>query len=580
MKHLGDIRNIRGDEIEPVDCIIGGSPCQDLSVAGKKAGLSGERSGLFLEQIRIIREMRERDKKNGVPARAVRPRFMVWENVPGAFSSGHPKGADFARVLEEVLKICDPEFNVCISVPQGRGWPKSGCFYDEDGNWSVAWRVHDAQFWGVPQRRKRIALVADFGGRCAPEILFERKSLCGNSDAGGEAREGAAGRAAQCAGGACGDGGFFTMRERAGKEGGGKGPLIQTGKSGPLVTHNDQYVFCLRGNAIDRDTNCNGRWYNTNKSFTLTTQDYHGVTVPETAVMCFDENNITSKYNRTRTEWNGVSNTLHTAGPLSVCVANLYSLQSIGEYKANHVTSSIKSRDSKGATDIILTENGGTTLQTEIGVSGTLVSDNKGNVPCVMGVDFRNGTEKKEVSITMQAHERGGTSLHATPSIRYETSVYDARGNGDGETAPTMTGDHQNRISDYTGVVCNKQLTVRRLTPLECERLQGYPDGWTDIGEWTDSKGRTHQTSDTARYKALGNSIALPFWQWLINRMADKVWWHTPTMGSLFDGIGGFPLCWERRNGKGTARWASEIDGFAIAVTTKHFPDEGTENHH
>ena len=99
-------------------------------------------------------------------------------------------------------------------------------------------------------------------------------------------------------------------------------------------------------------------------------------------------------------------------------------------------------------------------------------------------------SETKEVSITMQAHSSGGTLLHATPSIRYETSVFDARGNGDGEVAPTMTGDHQNRVSDYTGVVCNKQLTVRRLTPLECERLQGYPDGWTDIGEWTDSKGR------------------------------------------------------------------------------------------
>lgn len=550
MKHLGDIRNIRGDEIEPVDCIIGGSPCQDLSVAGKKAGLSGERSGLFMEQIRVIREMRERDKKNGVPARAVRPRFMVWENVPGAFSSGHPKGADFARVLEEVLKVCDPEYNLPVRVPDA-GWTKSGCLYDEAGYWSIAWRLHDAQFGECPseERESRLSQILE---DCAhPKYFLSAKACAGILTRA--ARRGKvlpdALRNALEARVAMGD--SLPCGSEPEKKGGGKGPLIQTGKSGPLVTHNDQYVFCLKGNAIDRDTNCHGRWYNTNKSFTLTTQDYHGVTVPETAVMCFDENNITNKDNRTRTEWNGVSNTLHTAGPLSVCVANLYSLQSFGEYKPNHVSSSMKSRNSKGPTDIILTENGGTTLQTEVGVSGTLVSENKGHVPCVMGVDFRNGTETKEVSITMQAHEAGGTSLHATPSIRYENRVFDARGNGDGEVAPTMTGDHQNRVSDYTGVVCNKQLTVRRLTPLECERLQGYPDGWTDIGEWTDSKGRTHQTSDTARYKALGNSIALPFWQWLINHMADKVWWYTPTLGSLFDGIGGLPLCWERRNGKG-----------------------------
>ena len=114
---------------------------------------------------------------------------------------------------------------------------------------------------------------------------------------------------------------------------------------------------------------------------------------------------------------------------------------------------------------------------------------------------------------------------------------------------------------------------VRRLTPLECERLQGYPDGWTDIGEWTDSKGKVRQTSDSARYKALGNSIALPFWFYLLRRIAAQ-YERPATLGSLFDGIGGFPLCWERCNGKGTARWASEIEEFPIAVTKKHFPEE------
>jgi DNA (cytosine-5)-methyltransferase 1 len=143
-------------------------------------------------------------------------------------------------------------------------------------------------------------------------------------------------------------------------------------------------------------------------------------------------------------------------------------------------------------------------------------------------------------------------------------NIYDARGNGDGKTCPTITGDHENRITDYTAVAVNAR--VRRLTPLECERLQGYPDGWTDIGEWMDSKGKRHQTTDSARYKALGNSIALPYWRYLLKRISAQ-FEYTPTMASLFDGIGGFPYLWEGINGKGTCLWASEIEEFPIAVT-------------
>ena len=188
MEHYGDITKLSGYELPIVDVITGGSPCQDLSVAGKRAGLAGERSGLFMEQIRIVKEMRERDRKSGRTAWAVRPRFMVWENVPGAFSSGQPKGSDFAAVIEEIIKVAEPDANVCVCVPDG-GWTKSGCYYAEDGTWSIAWRVHDAQFWGVPQRRKRISLVADFGGLAAPEVLFERKGLRGDSAESGAPRE-------------------------------------------------------------------------------------------------------------------------------------------------------------------------------------------------------------------------------------------------------------------------------------------------------------------------------------------------------------------------------------------------------
>lgn len=187
MKHYGDITQLKGAEVPIVDIVTGGSPCQDLSVAGKRAGLDGERSGLFMEQIRLIKEMREHDRRtNGMETNEfIRPRWMVWENVAGAFSSN--KGEDFRVVLEETAKIADE--NATIPGLKGGRWSHSGCIM---GNgWSIAWRLHDAQFWGVPQRRKRIALVADFGGFTAPEILFERKSVSGDLEESGKAGEGA-----------------------------------------------------------------------------------------------------------------------------------------------------------------------------------------------------------------------------------------------------------------------------------------------------------------------------------------------------------------------------------------------------
>ena len=191
MKHFGDITKLSGYDLPVVDIITGGSPCQDLSVAGKRAGLDGERSGLFMEQIRIVREMRERDRADGRTNDNIRPRYMVWENVPGAFSSN--KGKDFQSVLTEIVKIVEPE-SPDVPMPDGGGkWSYAGCLYDYMGRWSIAWRVHDAQFWGVPQRRKRIALVADFGGMSAPEILFERTCVPGDPEQGAETGEATAG---------------------------------------------------------------------------------------------------------------------------------------------------------------------------------------------------------------------------------------------------------------------------------------------------------------------------------------------------------------------------------------------------
>ena len=193
MKHYGDITKLSGYELPIVDVITGGSPCQDLSVAGKRAGLSGERSSLFMEQIRVIKEMREHDRAMGRADEFLRPRYMVWENVPGSLSSpgkGH-SGEDFQAVLHEICKIVCEEAPP-VPVPKG-GWPHAGCFCgvgDSGVPFSIAYRLHDAQFWGVPQRRKRIALVADFGGLNAPEILFERESSNGNFTKGEQEGEG------------------------------------------------------------------------------------------------------------------------------------------------------------------------------------------------------------------------------------------------------------------------------------------------------------------------------------------------------------------------------------------------------
>ena len=429
MKHLGDITLIHGNEIEPVDCIIGGSPCQDLSVAGKRAGLSGVRSGLFMEQIRIVKEMRNRYGK---------PRYMVWENVPGAFSSN--SGEDFRAVLEEVTKIAD-ETAVIPRPPKGK-WSYAGCVMGD--GWSVAWRTHDAQFWGVPQRRRRIALVADFGGESAPEILFERESVSRDFEKGAETREGITTNAQ----------GSPHANDRRGYESG----VIAVAFSFDSLASNSM-----------KSSNPHSGCRQVDKAKTLD---------------CFDPN----------------------------------------------------------------------------------PSKNQGGIAIV--------------------------------------ECYDARGNGDGKTCPTIIGDHENRITDYTAVCVNgddvadtldasyykgcgergskertvvaDRATVRRLTPLECERLQGFPSGWTDIGDWTDSKGKLHKAANAPRYKALGNSIALPFWDWMLHRMAG----HLPvraTMGSLFDGIGGFPLLWESIHGAGTARWASEIEEFAIAVTKIRFSEEATK---
>lgn len=194
MRHFGDVRQLDGANLPTVDCIIGGSPCQGLSIAGNREGLADERSGLFIEQVRIVKEMREHDRATGRSDEYVRPRYMVWENVGNAFTTGSPKGADFQKVLTETVRVVRKEAPA-IPIPKD-GWPNAGCISgvgDSGCPFSISWRLHDAQFWGTtqyvddrmlvpgtPQRRKRIALVADFGGLTSPEILFVRDGMSGH----------------------------------------------------------------------------------------------------------------------------------------------------------------------------------------------------------------------------------------------------------------------------------------------------------------------------------------------------------------------------------------------------------------
>ena len=277
MKHLGDITKINGHNVPIVDIICGGSPCQDLSVAGNRAGLSGARSGLFMEQIRIIKEMRDeciRQLSMRGANEPVRPRYMVWENVAGAFSSN--KGEDFRAVLEETAKVADE--NAVIPRPTGGRWTPSGCIM---GNgWSIAWRLHDAQFWGVPQRRKRIALVADFGGESAPEILFEREGV--SRDIGQSREEGqeVARNATECA-----DKTSYTLKIRGGREfdsygkRAGKGALIQTELSATLGVSQDQTLIqtiAIEGNGA-RESHHGDGYRVSETMYTLNTTEQHAV---------------------------------------------------------------------------------------------------------------------------------------------------------------------------------------------------------------------------------------------------------------------------------------------------------------
>lgn len=500
MKHLGDVSKVKGGEIEPVDIITFGSPCQDMSIAGKRAGLKhadmGDdettRSGLFLEAIRIIKEMRE--ATNGVY-----PRYAIWENVPGAFSSN--RGEDFRTVLEEFIRVKEKDA-VMPAVPQA-GWAYADCI-SGDG-WSIAYRVFDAQYWGVPQRRRRIYLVADFRGECAQEILFKRESLRGYFEAGRTPWQGIAADAQNCVGTAIGGVDRYNQSFLPG--------LAQSGGDCTPTVLAPVAVYCHQGNGIDRAGKC------------LTAYSFDSLS----------------------------SNSMKSKNPHSGC-------------RAVEIAKTLDT----GYPDPSKNQGG-------IAIVEKIILDDQG------GQQISVCTDGKSPTLRAEAHG------NAPYVINKKTLVYDTRGNGAGETVPTITGDHNNRITDYTALCCeavvydganitsplnktnpqagdpchtistdSRNYIVRRLTPTECARLQGFPDWWGEIPKkdnltddeyvfWLNARNTyakiNNKTtkeyskeqmlswynklhSDSSEYKMWGNGIALPNALYVMQGIAEVVGVH------------------------------------------------------
>ena len=412
----------------------------------------------------------------------------------------------------------------------------------------------------------------------------------------------------------------YAVRIRGGCDGGGKGALVQTEKSGTLGTGNDQTIFCLQGNGIDRaDTaGCNGKGWREDACYTLNTIDRPAVCAE---VRCmtpwdaqsqrvYDGNGVSptlssrenSGLNREAVlcagfkagqgaQAGGIGYSEEVSPTLAAAPSGTNRTPAVVAYSFDSLASnSMKSKNPhSGCREVDVAKTLDTTDQTP--------SKNQGGIAVVapaVALDMTHACDVirdcgEQVPALQARMGTGGNQVPLTYGI----------GNGQANEASIMAEEVSqtlNTMHDAQAVMCEdvshalrakancayredaetypvQNMVVRRLTPLECERLQGFPDHWTDIGEWIDEKGKKHKDADSPRYKALGNSIALPFWDWMLRRMARYLP-EGATLGSLFDGIGGFPLIWERIHGKGTARWASEIEPFPIAVTKRWFGEE------
>lgn len=508
MKHLGDINKLNGADLEPVTIIAGGSPCQDMSIAGKREGLDGSRSNLFREQIRIIKEMRESDRAAGRTGTQIRPRYMVWENVPGAFSSN--KGKDFQAVLQEIVSITDEESNVPLP-PKGK-WQTAGCIMGD--HFSIAWRVLDAQYWGVPQRRKRIYLVADFGGNTAPKILFEREGLSGNFTESREAWQRTAGdiktgtHKAGTDDVECYD--ISDRRRVADKS--EVSPTLTTkmgtgGNNVPIVLENHPQDCRV---TIAEDGNVP----------TLTSRMGTGggnVPMIMNEVRTVDQRNLSLG--------NDKSETLHGSGHGS-------SVGTIIEPMALHITQDPTVFEGKAP---CLTQGNPKTGQATVGVAIPIADK---------ATRYKGGgsTRNNDGSANgLGIGEPGAPANTLTAADRHGVACFAQQAIGEYEESEKASCLKRRDYKDSTDFILWEYI-IRRLTPLECCRLQGFPDNWAeelgiteptqeDIDHWREvfrtqmeamgesKKEKTDNQickwlkdpeSDSAKYKMWGNGIALP----------------------------------------------------------------------
>ena len=539
VQHFGDVSELSGAELPPVDIITFGSPCQDLSVAGRRAGLEGERSGLFHQAVRIIREMRE--KTNGE-----RPRYCVWENVPGAFSSNG--GEDFRAVLSAFVGIKEPAAEV--PAPPKNGWPYADVYM---GNgWSVAYRLLDAQFWGVPQRRARIFLVADLGGESAGDILFKSEGLSGYSAEGFEAWK----RTARSTEGGTGETGCICLNDQ-----GGDRMNVSEGVAGTLRAQEHGHTpavtaagFCTEHSAKSRSIG-----YGEETSPTLRA----GV-VP--AALMFENHSQDARYNGPLERAQALTARYGTGGNNQPLVMETPKLLKIRSGKEGGGKGALI-QDDLSAT--IATHNDQTLFQPKAyGIcskaSHAMLSDNPhsgfyeaettrtldcngGNPSCnqggmavvavqssMIGREDKNGPQGmgmgEDISFTLNTVDRHAVAYSASKATFFM--------NAQEELAATLVA------SDYKDppVVNQPEYIVRRLTPIECARLQGFPDWWcdglgntdpdeTEIDRWMqifemhrtalgkDTKPKSRNAvvkwlkepySDSAAYKMWGNGVALP----------------------------------------------------------------------
>ncbi len=546
MKHYGDISTIDGSELEPVDIISFGSPCQNLSVAGKREGLDGDRSSLFYEAIRIVKEMRE--ATNGKY-----PRYIVWENVPGAFSSN--KGEDFKAVLTEICKVKDEQ----VSISKPAKWENAGRIMGD--GYSVAWRLLDAQYWGVPQRRQRIYLVADFDGGSAGKILFESEGLSGYSAQGFKSWQNAANgitegigetgetdslmfenhsqdtryrgplEVAQTVSSTYGTGGnnqpFVvqtpkTLKVRCGCEGGGKGALVQDNLSATLSTNNDQTLFqpraygvCAKNSNSMKSDNPNSGFYEADTSRCL---DANGgnPTCNQGGIAVIEGNGSRPSHRGDGYKESDVMYTLNATEQHAVAFAEVHATLSANDGPKGPSSQMMKNPEENfvgepsygiGRPAMNQGYNAKFSFQIEEEVEPTLVASG------ASGVAHPRFSSSK-ASFFTEANEECANTLVAT----------------DYKDPPIVNDGDE---IDYI---------VRRLTPTECARLQGFPDWWCDdlgipdptdedivkwrevfethakaIGKTTKPKSDAqirkwlqNPQSDSAEYKMWGNGVALP----------------------------------------------------------------------